>query len=117
LAYGRMEEWDQVILVDALPRGGTPGTLYTIEPELPAPEDGEAPLDAHAMNPVSVLRLVQALRGQVGRMLVIGCEPQTVEPDQDGNIGLSAAVSAAVDEALRTVEEWITRSRIATTAA
>lgn len=72
LAYALMEEWELVILVDALPRGGEPGTLYTLEPELP--KGGVPPdLDAHTMNPVAVLQLVSALGGEVGRVLVIGC--------------------------------------------
>src|SRR5438477_8282055 len=41
LAYALMDDWGLVILVDALPRGGQPGTLYTFQPELPP--DGEVP--------------------------------------------------------------------------
>jgi hydrogenase maturation protease len=117
LAYALMEPWRLAVLVDALPRGGEPGTVYVLEPELP--EDGEAPasLDAHTMNPVSVLQMVGALGGKVGRMLVVGCEPETLEPDAHGNIGLSEAVSPAVDEAVRIVEELITRARSEATAA
>ena len=55
LAYALMEEWDLVILVDALPRGGEPGTLYVLEPELPEGEEVPPSLDAHTMNPVAVL--------------------------------------------------------------
>src|SRR5581483_4795557 len=58
LAYTLMEDWDHVILVDAVPRGGQPGTVYVIEPDLD--DLGEPDLDAHTMNPVSVLRVVQA---------------------------------------------------------
>ena len=36
LAYALMNQWDLKILVDALPRGGRPGTLYVMEPDLPA---------------------------------------------------------------------------------
>jgi hydrogenase maturation protease len=116
LAYALMQDWELVILVDALPRGGKPGTLYTLQPELPS---GEVPpnLDAHTMNPVAVLQLVSALGGQVGRILVVGCEPATVEPDSEGNMGLSAPVAAAVDEAVRMVEELVERVRSQATAA
>ena len=31
------------------------------------------------MNPVAVLQMVSALGGKVGRMLVVGCEPASVE--------------------------------------
>ena len=111
LAYALMEDWELVILVDALPRGGEPGTLYTLEPDLPNGEQVPPDLNAHTMNPVAVLQMVSALGGQVGRMLVVGCEPANLEPDAEGNMGLSPAVAAAVDEAVRMVEELIARSR------
>jgi hydrogenase maturation protease len=116
LAYALMEEWDLVILVDALPRGGEPGTIYTIEPELATGAE-PATVDAHSMNPVAVLQLVNALGGQVPRLLVVGCEPETVEPDAEGKIGLSAAVSAAVEKGVRVVEQLIARARSEATAA
>ena len=116
LAYALMEDWDLVILVDALPRGAEPGTLYTLEAELP---EGEAPstLDAHSMNPVAVLQLVRALGGRWGRLLVVGCEPATIEPDEQGHMGLSEPVSAAVEKAIRVVEHLIVRARSEAAAA
>jgi hydrogenase maturation protease len=117
LAYALMEEWDLVILVDALPRGGDPGTLYVLEPELPEGEEVPPSLDAHTMNPVAVLQLVSALGGKVGRMLVVGCEPARIEPDADGNTDLSGPVSAAVNEAVHMVEELISNARSRVSAA
>jgi hydrogenase maturation protease len=109
LAYALMEPWELVILVDAVPRGGQPGTVYVIEPALPQP--GETPaasgFDGHSMNPVSVLQLVNDLGGKVGRLLVVGCEPATVEADESGQIGLSKPVQAAVEEAVHIIEELI----------
>ena len=53
LAYAIMDDYDATILVDAVPRGEPPGTLYLIELDL---EDlglaGQAIPDAHSMNPV-----------------------------------------------------------------
>jgi hydrogenase maturation protease len=117
LAYALMEEWDLVILVDALPRGGDPGTLYVLEPELPEGEEVPPSLDAHTMNPVAVLQLVSALGGKVGRMLVVGCEPARIEPDAEGNMDLSGPVSAAVNEAVHMVEELISNARSRVSAA
>jgi len=117
LAYALMDPWDLVILVDALPGEGKPGTLYIMEPELPANDDAPASLDAHTMNPVAVLQMVTALGGKVGRLLVVGCEPASVEPDGSGEMGLSAPVRAAVDEAVRMVEELIVRERTHAIAA
>ncbi|HYY69458.1 MAG TPA: hydrogenase maturation protease [Terriglobales bacterium] len=106
LAYAIMEDWDLVILVDAVSRGGKPGTIYTIEPELPAAGTvpGGVTFDAHAMNPASVLQLVGALGGRCRRMLVVGCEPTTFDPGDDGQIGVSAPVGAAIDEAVAVIE-------------
>jgi hydrogenase maturation protease len=109
LAYALMEPWELVILVDAVARGDAPGTVYTIEPELP--QDGESSVesgfDAHSMNPESVLRLVGKLGGKAGRILVVGCEPASVEAEESGQIGLSEPVQAAVDEAIRMIEELL----------
>jgi hydrogenase maturation protease len=106
LAYALMNDWDLKILVDALPRGGRPGTVYVMQPDPPA-NVGQEALDAHSMNPVAVLQLVGALGGQVGRLLVVGCEPETVEPRSEGEISLSGPVRAAVDEAVRVIEGLI----------
>lgn len=116
LAYALMEEWKLVIFVDVVSRGGAPGTVYTIEPELPRGSIESPLLDAHSMNPVSVLQLVSALGGKVNRMLVVGCEPANVEADQSGNLGLSAPVAAAVDEAVRVIGDLINANSKATAA-
>jgi hydrogenase maturation protease len=117
LAYALMDDWDLVILADALPRGGEPGTLYTLEPDLAEMDEVPPTLDAHTMNPVAVLHLVKALGGQMGRILVVGCEPATIEPDSEGNMGLSEPVSGAVDEAVRVIETLISRDQSKTRAA
>jgi hydrogenase maturation protease len=117
LAYALMEDWELVILIDALPRGGQPGTLYLLEPELDGKDESPISIDAHTMNPVSVLQMVRALGGKPGRMLVAGCEPESIEPQSEGLIGLSAAVSATVDEAVRMIEDVINRARSEATAA
>lgn len=109
LAYTLMDDWNLIILVDALPRGGTPGTIYTFEPELPTANAGTE-IDAHTMNPVSVLQLVNALGGKIARLLVVGCEPESVEPSQDGNFGLSDPVSKAVDRAIDVIENLVARA-------
>lgn len=108
LAYRLMEDWDQVILVDAVPRGGHPGTVYVIDPDLD--ELGEPDLDAHTMNPVSVLRMVQALGGTMKQILVVGCEPATVNASEDGQFALSEPVEAAVHKAIQTIRELIAKS-------
>ncbi|MFZ0731243.1 MAG: hydrogenase maturation protease [Candidatus Sulfotelmatobacter sp.] len=116
LAYALMQDWDLVILVDAICRGAEPGTLFTIQPELPR-DEGSATIDAHTMNPVAALQLVKALGGRIAPLLVVGCEPATVEPNPDGNFVLSEQVDRAVDQAIVMVEQLITRARSAPSAA
>ena len=102
-----------MILVDALPRGGAPGTVYVLEPELPGEGANAEPfaIDAHSMNPVAVLQMVRALGGKINRMLVVGCEPSSVEPDGTGNLGLSPPVEAALSAAIETIKGLIDRER------
>lgn len=108
LAYAMQGDYDAVILVDAVPRGGTPGTLYVIEPDLD-PDETVIP-DGHGMDPVRVLRLAQSLGRVPPRALVVGCEPQVLAPDESEDaslLQLSSAVRAAVDEAMRLVDSLV----------
>jgi hydrogenase maturation protease len=118
LAYDLAEGFDNTILVDATQRGGQPGTVYLIEPEPPTDLDGPDPADdgtgtmlasmsllnAHGMQPDLVLSLAGTLGAAAGRVLVVGCEPATL----DEGIGLSAPVAAAVDDAVRMVTKLVT---------
>jgi hydrogenase maturation protease len=110
LAYALLDDYAAAILVDALPRGGAPGTLYVLEPDLSALDPAAATgVDAHTIDPVQVLCLVKAMDGQPRRVLVVGCEPATIDADEDGNFGLSPPVEAILDEATTLVESVIAR--------
>lgn len=100
LAYA-LASYDVAVLLDATPRGGAPGTLYLIEPDL---EDLPLDVDAHAMHPVSVLALAKTLGGALPRTLVLGCEPAAVEEFTE----LSAPVAAALAEAERLLDNVLT---------
>ena len=103
LAYELQEDYDAAILVDAVPRGGEPGTLYVIEPD---PAQAEGMLDAHGMDPVRVLGLAQVLGSIPPRVLVVGCEPAVhlAQDDEELLVELSPAVRAATLEAVGLVE-------------
>lgn len=83
-----------LILVDAVRRGGPPGSLYVIEPDVGRAAGG--PLDAHALSAEAAIALAAALGGHAGAVRVLGCEPGSIEPE----LGLSAEVEAAVDGAV-----------------
>jgi hydrogenase maturation protease len=105
LAYDLAEGYEITVLVDASPRGGEPGTVYVLEVDAGGPPAaGEsALLDAHGTQPDVVFRLLGLLGADAGRVLVVGCEPASV----DEGIGLSAPVAAAVDEAVRVVLDLV----------
>jgi hydrogenase maturation protease len=105
LAYAMMDGYKTTILVDAAPRGEAPGTLYLMEPaveEIAAHQN----VDAHSMNPMSVLQLVRALGGRPGKLYLVGCEPEVLENEQ---MTLSPSVRAAVPHAVTMIETLIGR--------
>lgn len=113
LAYALMDDYDAVVLIDALPRGDIPGTLYTIEPHLSALDPStleDATLETHGMNPMKVLAMVKAMGGQPKRLFVVGCEPECGAASGDvERMGLSAPVAAAVDPAVAIVESLVNK--------
>lgn len=110
LAYALMDDYDATILVDATPRGGVPGTIYTIEGDLNELEnmsEAQMTVETHGMNPLKVLGMVKAMGGEPKRLLIVGCEPANLEPDEEGRIGLSDPVSASVEEAISMIDSLI----------
>jgi hydrogenase maturation protease len=66
-------------------------------------------VETHGMNPMKVLSMVKSMGGQFKRILLVGCEPATLGPEE-GQMGLSAPVEAAVDQAVRIVESLVARA-------
>ena len=111
LAYALMEAYETTILVDAFPGDGTPGTLFVIEPELAGlndPKQSQGFVEPHAMNPLNVLRMAVSMGGELKRILLVGCVPATLGPEE-GQMGLSEPVSGAVDQGAKLVETLVTR--------
>lgn len=102
LAYDLLDGWDALVLVDAVPNRGSPGTVHVFEADHESP-DAPAGLDAHSMDPAAVFAGVRALGGTPPRTIVVGCEAADVAE----GIGLSDAVRAAVPEAVAAVESAV----------
>lgn len=98
-----LDDLEVAIVIDAMMRGGPPGTLYVIEPDLPA--GPAAALDAHGLSPSTAIVLAHALGGRAPTLRVVGCEPLSVEPG-----GLSAVVAAAIGAAVALVLSLIAGS-------
>ncbi len=98
LAYA-LCEFDAAILIDVAARGGDPGTLYVLEPEIGG---ADAPADAHGLTPERVLRWIGA--GSAPPTLrLVACEPESFGAPGIGREGLSEPVEAAVEEAVAVV--------------
>jgi hydrogenase maturation protease len=120
LAYALCEGYDFTVLVDATPRGGKPGSLYVIEPDLSDLTTGvtaEALIDAHSLDPMQVLRLARSQGAVFAKIVVVGCEPGDLG-GEEGKLGLSEPVAAAVEEAREIVtalvRNFLTRGTIDT---
>ncbi len=104
LHYALEDGYDAVIVVDASPQGGTPGSLYVIEPRASAAPTERVAASPHDLDPTWVLQMLRSAGGS--RAVVVGCEPQSfgTEHDGEGRIGLSEPVAAAVARAVQLVE-------------
>jgi len=98
LAYELADGWDRLIVVDALARGGPPGTLYVIEPTDGSCVLAHAP-DAHGMSLAAILDTARGLGARLPEVFVVGCEVE----DVSAGMGLTAAVEAAVEAAVAAV--------------
>ena len=100
LAYELVAGYDRAIVIDAVPRGGTPGTLYVIEPDVSGPA---ATPDAHRMDLANVFAFVRTIGGDPPPITIVGCEPSAA----DEQIGLSEPVRSAVQPAADLVRRLV----------
>jgi hydrogenase maturation protease len=112
LAYDLLEDWDTLVLVDAVPSRGNPGTLHVFQADHESPMATPG-LDGHSMDPATVFASLRALGGDPPYTVVVGCEAGSVEE----GIGLSEPVANAVPRAVRAVEDIVTALQIRSAAA
>jgi len=105
-----MDGYDALIIADAVDRGGAPGTVYLIEPEVadPAMLDPAALhaslADAHYTEPSKVLVLAKALGVLPPRVFLVGCQPAGYD---ELGAELSAPVRDAVGVAVSRIESLV----------
>jgi hydrogenase maturation protease len=109
LAYALLLPWRAVILVDAITRGGSPGSLYLLQPDETASSHAEMTISPHSMDPASVLRIARSLGEISAEIYIIGCEPANLSADDGGYMGLSPEVAAAIPEAENMIQELTTK--------
>ena len=110
LAYDLLEHWRALVLVDAVPDRGAPGTVHVFEADHQtlSPTAG---LEAHSIDPAAVFATLRTLGGSPPQTIVIGCEVANT----DEGIGLSAPVMAAVPLAVTAINEVLVDLAIRTT--
>ncbi|CAN5619636.1 hypothetical protein BH24CHL1_BH24CHL1_05850 [soil metagenome] len=99
-----MDGYEAVVFVDAVDRGGEPGTVYLLETEVPEVSDENRDqflADMHFVVPSTALLLGKALKVLPPRIFILGCQPA----EYGLGLGLSAPVEAAVAEAIRQLRE------------
>lgn len=106
LAYDLLDDWDALVLVDAIPNRGSPGTLHVFQADHDS-ASGATGLDAHSMDPETVFASLRALGGAPPYTVIVGCEVSNV----DEGMGLTGPVAQAVPRAARAVTEIVTALR------
>lgn len=110
LVQDLMDGYDALVIVDAVSRGGAPGTLYLLEPGVPdirawTDEERRAFLaDLHQVEPSKALGLAAALGVLPPTVRILGCEPAECD---DAEIGLTPAVAHAADLAVERVRRLL----------
>jgi len=110
LVQDLMDGYDALVIVDAVSRGGAPGTLYLLEPGVPdirawTDEERRAFLaDLHQVDPSKALGLAQALGVLPRTVRILGCEPAECD---EAEVGLTPAVARAADLAVERVRRLV----------
>jgi hydrogenase maturation protease len=107
LAYSLTDGYDAAIMIDAVSQGGEPGTIYVIEPVVTEGEEGNTAVEGHSMDPARVLALARSMGAAPAHIRIVGCEPESFGSPDEGRMGLSGRVSAAVDDAVRVIEKLV----------
>ena len=101
LAQELLTPCDRLIVIDAMTRGGQPGTVYVLKvEEVPAARD----VDMHLAVLSRALSVAQALGALPPETFLVGCEPSDVD---ELTMELSDRVQAAVDVAANHVNALI----------
>lgn len=102
--------YDALVIVDAVERGAEPGRLFVLEPTVPdaremGPDERRSVVaETHQTVPARVLLMARALEALPRDVLILGCQPSTVE---ELGMDLSPAVSDAVPRAVARLAELV----------
>ncbi|NUP09809.1 MAG: hydrogenase maturation protease [Polyangiaceae bacterium] len=103
-----LERHAHAVVIDVTRRGGSPGTLYVLDP---ATEERVSDVVAHhGMVATDVVQwaVERGRQGDNPRALrIVACEPESFGDEEEGRLGLSDPVAASVEGAVRIVEDLV----------
>jgi hydrogenase maturation protease len=106
--------YDALIVVDAVDQGAAPGTVFTLQPDVPEPgsidtdEWRERFSNLHLAEPSRVFLLARALGILPERVHVVGCQPLSSEDfSQELSAPVQAAVHVACDRVIELVRQGV----------
>lgn len=105
LAQELLTPYDRLIIVDAMTRGGAPGTVYVSEVHSVEPATD---VDLHLAVPARALAVAKALGALPRQVFIVGCEPAEVD---ELTTELTPDVAAAVDTALGHIRRLLGHGR------
>lgn len=101
-----MTGFDRIVIIDAVRRGSSPGTLHVFTPgETDLPLRNEEPVNPHITEPTRALSLARSLGALLGHVTVVGCEPEVCDLQWALSPRVRDAVDRAVERILILVEE------------
>jgi hydrogenase maturation protease len=101
LAQELLTPYDRLIIVDAMTRGGSPGSVYVTEVQ---DVESAGDIDMHLAVPSRALAVAKALGGLPREVFIVGCEPAEVD---ELTTELTPGVQAAVETALAHVRRLL----------
>lgn len=110
LVHELLAGYDVLIVLDAVERGSSPGTLHLLAAEVPdlatwsEAERRDFLADMHYSTPSRALILAKAVGVLPSRAYILGCQPDDAA---DFALGLHPVVEAAVEAAIRRLEELL----------
>ncbi len=101
LAQELLTPYDRLVIVDAMARGGAPGTVYVVAVDA---VEAAGEVDLHLAVPSRALAVAKALGALPREVFIVGCEPAEVD---ELTTELTPAVRAAVDTALEHIDRLL----------
>ena len=109
LSYELLNGYDALVLIDAMPLGEAPGTVVTFEPDVESID--ATSVDAHSMSPAVVLGLLAGMGADLPHVVVVGCQPLTLEEGMGLSDAVMAAVAPAADAVLQVINDIYSSAR------